>query len=367
MQKRRRINPPAIGKDFSISRLVDETFLAYNSARLREAAQLLARRIMKENVTVGLSLSGAMTPAGIGTSCLVPLIENGFVDYIISTGANLYHDLHYGLDMAMFSSSPNLDDVELRRHSVVRIYDILFDYDVLLKTDEFILGLIEAPSFRRTMGTAEFHHALGEAVEERAGALGTRDRSLVAAAYRLGVPLYTSSPGDSSIGMNIAAKALLGSGPCIDPSVDVNETASIVLDAKAEGGRSAAWIIGGGSPKNFLLQTEPQLQEILKIPESGHDYFVQITDARPDTGGLSGATPGEALTWGKVSEEGLPDMVICYLDATVAVPLLTAYLMENCKPRPLKRLFDRRAVMLGRLKERALAARNGIGPDAENA
>src|SRR5437867_4862197 len=102
MQKKRRINPPAIGKGFSVTRIIEETFLAYNSARLREAAQLLSQRVLKEDVTVGMSLTGALTPAGLGMSCLIPLLENGFVDWIVSTGANLYHDLHHGLDMGMF-------------------------------------------------------------------------------------------------------------------------------------------------------------------------------------------------------------------------------------------------------------------------
>ena len=97
-------------------------------------------------------------------------------------------------------------------------------------------------------------------------------------------------------------------------------------------------ICGGGSPKNFMLQTEPQIQEVLGIDEKGHDYFLQITDARPDTGGLSGATPAEAVSWGKIDPDRLPDAVVCYLDSTVALPLLTAYALARHAPRPLKRL-----------------------------
>ena len=357
--KGRRIQPPPIAAGQSITRLVDEHFLAYNAGRLREAAGLFARKMLKDgSTTIGLSLTGAMTPAGMGMSCLVPLIEGGYVDYIVSTGANLYHDIHHGLDLGMFSSGPFHDDRDLRRRGLVRIYDILFDYDVLLKTDEFIYKLVEAPEFQRAMGTAEFHYLLGRAVDERARGLGASDRSVVAAAYRSGVPLYTSSPGDSSIGMNVAARRLEGVGPVVDASLDVNETAAIVLAAKQDGGKSGVVIVGGGSPKNFLLQTEPQLQEVLRIAESGHDYFIQVTDARPDTGGLSGATPAEAYTWGKVSEEGLPDMVVCYLDATVAMPILTAYVLENCPRRPLKRLYDRRDAMVKALRDAALAARS---------
>jgi deoxyhypusine synthase len=174
---------------------------------------------------------------------------------------------------------------------------------------------------------------------------------LLAVAYEYAVPIYTSSPGDSSIGMNVAAKALQGNKLAFDPSLDVNETAAIVLAAKRNAGRgksskkpgrSACFILGGGSPKNFLLQTEPQIQEVLGIDERGHDYFLQVTDARPDTGGLSGATPGEAVSWGKVDPERLPDAVVCYVDSTVALPIITAYALAKHKPREPKRLYDRR-------------------------
>jgi deoxyhypusine synthase len=173
---------------------------------------------------------------------------------------------------------------------------------------------------------------------------------LLSAAYSAGVPIYTSSPGDSSIGMNLAALALEGNKCVIDPNLDVNETASIVLHAKRSGGRSAVLISGGGSPKNFMLQTEPQIQEVLGIDEKGHDFFLQITDARPDTGGLSGATPSEAVSWGKIDPDRLPDAVVCYLDSTVALPILTSYAHAKHKKRPLKRLYDKRAAMMKRLK-----------------
>ena len=166
--------------------------------------------------------------------------------------------------------------------------------------------------------------------------------SLLAAAYEAGVPIYTSSPGDSSIGMNLAALSLQGGRLQIDPLRDVNETAAIVYEAKRSGGTSGVLILGGGSPKNFILQTEPQIQEVLGLAESGHDYFLQITDARPDTGGLSGATASEAMTWGKVDPETLPDSVTCYTDSTIALPLLTAYALARHAPRPLRRLYDRR-------------------------
>src|SRR5687767_2426755 len=199
------INPPAIDGTMSITDLVDSTFNAYNAARFREACHLFTQRMLQNDVTVGLSLSGAMTPAGLGMAAIIPLMRAGFVDWIVSTGANLYHDAHFGIGLSMHQGTFQVDDVELRANEVVRIYDIFFDYSVLLDTDAFFREIIAAPEFQRTMSTAEFHNLCGKYVRAREDQLGLKHRSLLAAAYEYGVPIYTSSPGDSSIGMNIAA------------------------------------------------------------------------------------------------------------------------------------------------------------------
>ncbi len=357
-----KITPSPMPSEISVVDLIDGYFTAYNSARLREICHLLSREVMREGVTVGLSLSGAMTPAGLGVSVLAPLMRNGFVDWIISTGANLYHDMHYGLGLELYASSPFLDDVKLRQEGRIRIYDIVFDYDVLLGTDAFIRQILEAEPFQKRMGTAEFHYLLGKYVQEVERQVGVKHPSLLSTAYECGVPIYTSSPGDSSIGMNVAAMALEGSKLVIDPMLDVNETAAIVYSARESDrpdveGKSAALIIGGGSPKNFLLQTQPQLHEVLGLEERGHDYFIQVTDARPDTGGLSGATPNEAVSWGKIDPEELPNTVVCYTDSTIALPILTAYVINQCEPRPLKRLYDQRDQLLAKLKADYKAAK----------
>ena len=289
------IDPKPVTGQMTVAELVEQSFLAYNAARLREACQLFVEKMLADDVTIGMSLTGALTPAGLGMSAIIPLIENGFVDWIVSTGANLYHDTHFGIGLKLHRGNPQISDIVLREEGVVRIYDIFFDYDVLLSTDEFYRQMIEAPEFQRDMSTAEFHYLAGKYIAERERVLGLSRKSLLAAAYEAGVPVYTSSPGDSSIGMTVAAKALTGNRLRYDVTADVNETASIVLGAKRGGGKSAVLIFGGGSPKNFILQTEPQIQEVLKIEEKGHDYFLQVTDARPDTGGLSGATPAEAV------------------------------------------------------------------------
>jgi deoxyhypusine synthase len=345
-----RIDPRPIDGSETAADLIDNAFLAYNAARLREACGLYTQKMLEPDVTVGMTLTGALTPAGLGMAALIPLIESGFVDWIISTGANLYHDTHFGLGLAMHRGNPQESDVVLREEGVVRIYDIFFDYDVLLSTDAFFRKVIQGKEFQKAMSSAEFHHLCGKYVRERERTLGLGQKSLLSAAYQAGVPIYTSSPGDSSIGMNVAALALEGNKCTIDPNLDVNETASIVLTAKRGGGRSGVLICGGGSPKNFMLQTEPQIQEVLGIDEKGHDYFLQITDARPDTGGLSGATPAEAVSWGKIDPDRLPDAVVCYLDSTVALPLLTAYAHARHDKRPLKRLYERRDEMMRLLR-----------------
>ncbi|HXT14685.1 MAG TPA: deoxyhypusine synthase [Gemmatimonadaceae bacterium] len=345
-----RIDPRRIDGSESAADLIDNAFLAYNAARLREACQLFTKKMLEPDVTIGMTLTGALTPAGLGMAALIPLIESGYVDWIISTGANLYHDTHFGLGLAMHRGNPQESDVVLREEGVVRIYDIFFDYDVLLSTDAFFRKIIQGKEFQRSMSSAEFHYLCGKYVREREKMLGLGQKSLLSAAYAAGVPIYTSSPGDSSIGMNIAALALEGNKCVIDPNLDVNETASIVLTAKRGGGKSGVLICGGGSPKNFMLQTEPQIQEVLGIDEKGHDFFLQITDARPDTGGLSGATPAEAVSWGKIDPDRLPDAVVCYLDSTVALPLLTAYAHARHAKRPLRRLYEQREKMMNLLR-----------------
>jgi deoxyhypusine synthase len=340
-----RLLPAPARKNISAADLIDGAFKAYNGGRLAEACKLFSEKMVAGEGTVGMSLTGALTPAGLGKSCLVPLLKAGLVDWIISTGANLYHDLHYGLGMELYAGSPFIDDVQLRHDGVIRIYDVLFDYDVLLDTDAFVRQVIQGPEFQKTMGTDEFHYLLGKYVHERGRKLGIPEDSLLGAAYKYGVPIFTSSPGDSSIGMNVAAMSLRDSKLSFDVNRDVNQTAAIVYAAKSTGHTSSVFILGGGSPKNFMLQTEPQIQEVMGIEERGHDYFLQCTDARPDTGGLSGATPAEAVSWGKIDPDSLPSCVVCYLDSTISLPLITAYALTRAKPRKPKRLYDRRDEM----------------------
>ncbi|HBG27501.1 MAG: hypothetical protein A2Y10_02910 [Planctomycetes bacterium GWF2_41_51] len=346
----KRVLPQAISKDSTIISLIDNLD-AYNGGRLRAACHLLRDRYSQDDVTIGVSLAGALTPAGLGPSTVIPLMNHGFIDWLVATGANMYHDIHYAFNLPMFRGSHTVDDVDLRAKGITRIYDILFDYeDVLMETDRRLRAILLRPEFQKEMGTREFYHLLGKILSDLEEKHNLGQVSILAAAYRNGIPVFTSSPGDSTIGMNVAGLELLAESQGllgkfklkINPSIDVNDTTAIVLNAKRyEKGKTGVILIGGGSPKNFTLQTEPQIQEVLMIPEAGQDYDINITDARPDTGGLSGAPPSEAASWGKIDPTKLEETVTAYLDVTLAFPIMAAYAIQSTKPKRLKRLYDR--------------------------
>ena len=345
----KRILPKPSTKDTDIVALIDNMD-AYNGGRLRAACQLMREKYSAEDVTIGLSLAGALTPAGLGPSTVVPLMNHGFVDWLVATGANMYHDMHYAFNLPMYRGSHSVDDVDLRDKGVTRIYDILFDYeDVLMETDRILRKIMLRPEFQKEMGTREFYHHMGKVLDEYEKKNGLGEVSILAAAYRNGVPVFTSSPGDSTIGMNVAGLELLAEAAGlqdrfrlkINPSIDVNDSTAIILNAKRyEKGKTAVILIGGGSPKNFMLQTEPQIQEVLMIPEVGQDYDINVTDARPDTGGLSGAPPSEAASWGKIDPTMLDQTVTAYIDVTVAFPAGGVH-PENIQPSGRRGFHER--------------------------
>ena len=339
-----------VKKDLSVVGLVDNHFNAYNAARLSEICRLMAEKMIKDDVTVGMTLTGALTPAGLGSIAMVPLIENGFVDYIISTGANLYHDMHFGLGYKLYQSSPFVDDQELQKEKLVRIYDILMGDDVLENTNQYIRKLVCQPEFQKKMPSSELHYLLGKHMAKTEEASGESSATMLATAYKHGIPIYTPSPCDSAIGLDIAEKKFNGIKTDYDVMRDVSEVTAIALMAKRTF-KSGVFIIGGGSPKNFIMQTIPQLNDLLNEHVEGHDYFIQITDARADTGGLSGATPSEAVSWGKVNPCMLPHSIVAYTDATIALPIITSYLLSKCAPRKSKRLYDQRDKLLDNLKK----------------
>jgi deoxyhypusine synthase len=337
-----------------IKELIDEGFQAFNAARLGEACRIYSDKMLGKtfDTTIGLTVAGALTPAGLG-GCIIELMERGLVDFIISTGANLYHDLHYALNFSLHRGSPFLDDRVLYEQGVIRIYDVLFPAKVLLDTDAFIRAFLLETELAGPVSTSEFHFTLGEHL--RRARPGCEEYSVVASAAKYGVPLYTSSPGDSSIGMNVAFHELIEGGTLmIDPNKDVNEVCAIILGGEKNG----CVILGGGSPKNFYLQGQPTLWEVYGIPKGGNDYFIQFTTDQVVWGGLSGATPSEAVSWGKVNPGVLPDTVVTYADSTIAFPLFCEYACAHKNNRrKRKALVHKRDALVAALKAEAIKAR----------
>jgi deoxyhypusine synthase len=337
-----------------VKHLIDEGFQAFNAGRLSEACLIFSEKMLDaaNDTTIGLTVAGALTPAGLG-GCVIELMDRGLIDFIISTGANLYHDLHYALNFTLRRGSPFLNDVELYEEGIIRIYDVLFPATVLLETDSYIRDFLVRSGLNEPIATSEFHYRLGLDLLEKFP--GCEEHSVVARAALAGVPIYTSSPGDSSIGMNIAYNELMhGSGLMIDPNRDVNEICAIVLAGKQNG----CVILGGGSPKNFYLQAQPTLWEVYGIPKGGNDYFIQITTDQVVWGGLSGATPAEAVSWGKVNPGVLPDTVVAYVDSTIAFPLFCEYALASTNARrPRKELLHQRDRLVSELVTQARAAK----------
>lgn len=343
-------DPRPLTQGMTVDEVIDGAMFSFNAGSFRKACELFAGRIVRDNVRIGMSLSGALIPAGIGRSCLIPMIRAGMVDWIVSTGANLYHDIHLVLGYEFCRGYAHADDEALRKKGIIRIYDIFLDYHALLDTDAFIRETLrrELPKLSGGYSSADVHAILGREIARIRPDM--KDESLLAVACEAGVPVHVSSPADSSIGMNIAALLLEDMPIQFDTHKDVNEVTSYVYDIKKQGGRSAVLLIGGGSPKNFVLQTEPHIQEVLGLPDAGHDFFIQFTDARPDTGGLSGATPSEAVSWGKIDPAALSKTIVSYGDCSLMLPFFVSYALNRATPRGGSRLYDNREKLMKQLK-----------------
>ncbi|MGB2987588.1 MAG: deoxyhypusine synthase [Phycisphaerae bacterium] len=331
----RMIEPLVLPGNEAVADMIDNVFArsGFNARRLAEGARLYTR-MLEADAMVCITLAGAMTPIGM-SGVFNSLIENGFVDFIISTGANVYHDLQRPFEFPIVQGSPNVDDNVLAEDGVARIYDVFIaNDDTLTGTDALVHEAVARIDTGKPFSTAVLHHKLGELAWERAQ---HPEKSMVAAAAKYDVPIYTSSPGDSAIGMNMAVRHLLKQPVQLDPILDVIETAAIVRDADVSG----VVEIGGGSPKNFYLQTQPMLQQmLLDKSKGGHDYCLQLTADPPHWGGLSGATPSEARSWGKIRDAEKNNVVV-YSCASITFPLIAQYVLARAKPRSYRRLFRR--------------------------
>jgi deoxyhypusine synthase len=328
------IEPLELAGNEQVADLIDRVYArsGFNARRLAAGAKLF-QRMIEADATIALTVAGAMTPIGM-SGVFTALIERGFVDFVIATGANVYHDLHRAFNFPMVQGSPEVDDNELADVGVARIYDVFIsDQDTLMATDRIIFDAVRRFDTSKPFSTARLHYHLGEAVAKRAP---HPEKSFVVSAVKHDVPIYTSSPGDSSIGMNLIVPQLFGQEVNLSPVLDVIETAALVRDAAKNG----VVQIGGGSPKNFYLQTQPTLHQILLDAKGGHDFFLQLTTDSPHWGGLSGATASEARSWGKI-RDAHSDNVVVYSCASITLPLIAQYVLARCTPRTHRRLMKR--------------------------
>ncbi|MEM3121805.1 MAG: deoxyhypusine synthase [Candidatus Nitrosocaldus sp.] len=335
-----------ISKDMNIEQLIELYASAgYNARRLGEAAKLFYRMI-DDDATICLTVAGAMTPIGYG-GIIKELIEHGFVDWIISTGANVYHDAHFAWNLPVKQGHYDVDDDILHKKNIVRIYDVYIKEDETLQAQDRIIQEMfttyASDNDTLLLTTSEISHMLGRYVKEYAK---SPDRSFIASAYEHDVPIYVSTFKDSSLALDLIPFRLKGKMVLIDAVREIIEQAAIVYNSK----RNGALEIGGGVPKNTAQQTGPALDQILHLNHGGLDYIIQLTDARPDSGGLSGATLQEGKSWGKVKTSHV-NIVTVYGDASITFPLLCLYAIARHEPRRHKRLYSRLNEYYERLRE----------------
>ena len=314
----------------------------FNGRKLGEAAKLYAKMI-KENATICLTVSGAMTPVGFG-GIIKTLIERGFVDWIITTGANVYHEDHFAWGLPIKQGSFEVDDMKLYENEIVRIRDIYIKFYETLEAQDQIIQKMFGENFpEKSFTTAEFCNLMGKMSKENSK---YPEKSFVATAFEYDVPVYISTIKDSSLALNLAVHRLRDKKYNLDFVREIIEQAAILYNSE----KSGILEIGGGVPKNTAQQTGPLLDQILRREDGGQDYIIQITDARPDTGGLSGATLQEGKSWGKV-QDAHDDVITVYADATIAFPILALYVLSNQKSRKPKRLYKKLDKFYSKLSE----------------
>jgi deoxyhypusine synthase len=333
--KGKKIDPPKISPNMCISDLISfYSSTGFNARRLAEAAEMF-KKMIDSDATVCLTISGAMSPIGLG-GCISTLIEKGYVDWIITTGANAYHDLHFAYGLPVRQGHFDVDDDILYSKQIVRIYDVYIkEIETLQKQDDIIqneIAKINAEDSTLSLSSSDISFYLGKAASNNSH---FPEKSFMVSAYNNNVPVYIPAITDSSIGMNMLPLLFESKLPNYNLVSDIAESAAILWKSKLSGGIE----LGGGVPKNFFQQTGPTLYQILKIQEGGHDYVIQLTDARPDTGGLSGATIQEGKSWGKIKSSHTGNVIV-YGDSSVYFPILCSYVLSQCQQRKPKQLYN---------------------------
>lgn len=340
----RKIDPPNVSPNMTVKQLIEfYGSTGYNARRLAEAAEIF-QDMIETGSTICLTLAGAMTPIGLGRA-ISSMMEAGFIDWIVATGANVYHDLHFAYDLPVRQGHFDVDDDVLYAKQIVRIYDVYIKEMGTLQAQDLIVQkeMKKAKDIPLNASTADIAYALGKAAKENAK---YPEKSFLVKAFELGIPVYMPAIGDSSIGLNMLPLLLEGRGVFPNVILDVAESAAILWKS----GKSGGLELGGGVPKNFFQQTGPALYQILKIKEGGQDYIIQLTDARPDTGGLSGATLQEGKSWGKIRTSHRGNVIV-YGDSSVYFPLLCSYALSVCSPRKQRRIYDKKDGWVQEMKQ----------------
>lgn len=343
----RKIDPPEILPNMNITEMI-ELFgkTGYNARRLAEAAEIMTTMV-ESDATICLTIAGALTPIGCGRM-ISTLIENGFVDWIVTTGANAYHDLHFAYELPVRQGHFDVDDDVLYSKQIVRIYDVYIkEHGTLQSQDSIIQKNIQQIYQNQkkdisNYSTADLSYLIGKEASEKSK---FPEKSFMVSAFKSDVPVYIPAISDSSIGLNMLP-FMLNDRNSIDPIRDIAESAAILWKSNISGGIE----LGGGVPKNFFQQTGPALYQILKIKEGGHDFIIQLTDARPDTGGLSGATLQEGKSWGKIKTSHSGNVIV-YGDSSVYFPMLCSFLLSKCKPKNKKRIFKKKNEWVEEMKQ----------------
>jgi deoxyhypusine synthase len=338
--------PQSIRPGLSVPEIVNlMASLSFEARNLARGARLYERMI-KENDVIWLGIAGAGIAGGMG-GMVVSLLDAGFIDVICSTGAQIYHDLHFAFNLPVKSIPPHWNDDELRKHGDTRIYDIGIREKETLEAQDAIIQDFVQENYDFLGGQKwaswEINHKLGLWAGEKAP---RPERSFLITAARLGVPVFWDSYTNHSIAMNFVRSEKDGYPVDMSLQKDIFDSAAIVYSA----GHTGFVELGGGGPKNFIQQTGPTLSQFLGLNFQGADRGLQIGTASEREGSLSGCTFGEAVTWGKYKSAEEEKLVQIWGEYSLVFPLLSAYVMDVCGQRPARRLIDRFPAMIEQLK-----------------
>ncbi len=295
------IRSPEIGAGITVSELVDMFALtAFNARRLGEAAKICAEMV-NEGAFVFLTLAGAMIPAGM-RKIVAGMMKEGFINCLVTTGANVVHEISEAIGYAHEIGSAYADDIELAEKNINRIYDVFIKQEAFEKIEEFLAGVIEELS--GTMASYEFLWEVGRRIPD--------ENSFLKIAWERKIPVFCPTLHDSIAGLHLSIYRK-------DLQIDFLKDVNRIIDLCFQRSKMGVIIVGGGVPKNFTLQS--------MLLAEGFDYAVQITSDSPQWGGLSGATLEEAKSWCKLKPNARAVTVYC--DATIAFPILYAYLLDR--------------------------------------